>query len=233
MRRQSLHSPTSLPIPMCVTCMSFEHCHPKYSPLCATSPEISRQPHLSPIFSSRKHFSLDLQSHRFNSVSGSSICRRLATAIPQRSFPPTSSPSSHEPPLAASSPPHPLLLLPLIFLLPSSRPLLSSSVPPPNYSPLIPAYQDPYKVLKRTPHFFLHQIGTRTYSVFVHRLKPATVPPGSQPALPPPRGRPPTHPTVSHTPHPASRKVTFQLPLPSSRPKRSSHPPTRFNDFLL
>jgi hypothetical protein len=83
-------------------------------------------------------------------------------------------------------------------------------------------------------------MGSRTDSVSVHRLKPAYVPPDVSPAQPPRRGRPPKVPLVpilkkSPSSCPAARKkVLFDLSRPvPQRPKRISHPPAHFSDFLL
>ena len=56
--------------------------------------------------------------------------------------------------------------------------------------PLTAAYDGPYRVLRRSPHVFELQLGTRVDSVSVHRLKPAFVPDDAVPACPPTRGRP-------------------------------------------
>jgi hypothetical protein len=48
---------------------------------------------------------------------------------------------------------------------------------PPAHPPLAPAYAGPYKVLRRSPLTFQLQIGDRTDTVSVHRLKPAYLPP--------------------------------------------------------
>jgi hypothetical protein len=105
---------------------------------------------------------------------------------------------------------------------------------------LAPLYQGPFKVLQKNPYSFRLQMGSRTDSVSVHRLKPACVPPTVSPAQPPRRGRPPKVPLVpilkqSPSSSPATRKkVLFDLshPIPT-RPTRISHPPARFSDFLL
>jgi hypothetical protein len=135
----------------------------------------------------------------------------------------TSTPSTTEPP----PPPIPkdLLSSPMVFVL-----------SPPTHPPLSPSYSGPFKVLKRSPHSFLLQIGSSTDSVSVQRLKPANLSPGTPPATPPPRGRPPKSilrpPKIpSQQPH---KSVTFlSPPVSSSRPHRSTCIPSRFNNFLL
>ncbi len=65
---------------------------------------------------------------------------------------------------------------------------------PPAHPPLAPASTGPFKVLRRSLLAFQLQIGDRTNTVSVHRLKPAYLPPDATPAQPPLRGRPPAHP---------------------------------------
>ncbi len=92
---------------------------------------------------------------------------------------------------------------------------------PPNSSSLSPAYAGPYKVLKRSPHHFTLQIGSRTDTISVHHLKHAELPAQTLPAQPTARGRPPKsilRSPQSSFPSPSS-SVTFSLPLPTS----SSH----------
>jgi len=118
--------------------------------------------------------------------------------------------------------------------------------------PLEPLYAGPYRVLKRSAHTFELQLGDRTDVVSVHRLKPAVLPAGTQPAAPPRRGRPlksclkPTPPpmdTAAPMPHsppppppPAPHKkmdVVFKL-VPTllgatTRAGRRTRPPARFS----
>jgi hypothetical protein len=105
---------------------------------------------------------------------------------------------------------------------------------------LAPLYKGPFKVLQRFPHSFRLQIGSKTDTISVHRLKPAHLPLGTPPAVPPRRGRPPNSPlpsilkTVTPSSSTCPKSVTFVLdPLPSPRPRRNIHPPSRFSDFLL
>ena len=60
----------------------------------------------------------------------------------------------------------------------ASKPLLS------------PLYRGPYKVLKRCEKFFILQVGDKTDSVSVDRLKAVFSSVPVTPAVPPPRGRP-------------------------------------------
>ncbi len=56
--------------------------------------------------------------------------------------------------------------------------------------PLSPIYDGPYRVLERSTHFFLLEIGDRTDKVSTLRLKAARTPADTEPAKPPRRGRP-------------------------------------------
>ena len=57
--------------------------------------------------------------------------------------------------------------------------------------PLSPLYRGPYKVLSRTPKYFVVQIGSKHDTVSVDRLKPVLSETPVVPQLPPRRGRPP------------------------------------------
>jgi transposase InsO family protein len=113
---------------------------------------------------------------------------------------------------------------------------------PPSHPPLTPAYSGPYKVLRRSPHSFLIQIGPKQDTISVHRLKPASMTPDAQPALPPPRGRPPKvpppRPSILRSPHsppsssPSPKKVTFSSP-PSRHSTRPHKIPSYLSDFSL
>jgi cleavage and polyadenylation specificity factor subunit 1 len=114
---------------------------------------------------------------------------------------------------------------------------------PPSHPPLTPAYSGPYKILRRSPHSFLLQIGSKQDSVSIHRLKPASMPPDAQPALPPTRGRPPknppSHPSIlrspqspSHSSSSSSKKVTFSSP-PTRHSTRPHKTPSYLSDFSL
>ena len=83
--------------------------------------------------------------------------------------------------------------------------------------PLSPAYEGPYRVLERSDRYFRLQVGDRTDSVSVERLKPAVCDSAVQPALPRRRGRPRKSP-----PSPA---VPPALPRPRGRPRKSAPPP--------
>jgi hypothetical protein len=111
---------------------------------------------------------------------------------------------------------------------------------PPAHPPLAPLYKGPFKVLQRLPHSFRLQMGPRTESISMHRLKPAHLPLGTLPAMPPRRGRPPNNslPSIlkSVTPSSPGPRKTLTFALTSSqatRPRRNSHPPSCFSDFLL
>jgi hypothetical protein len=56
--------------------------------------------------------------------------------------------------------------------------------------PLGPLYDGPFQVSSRQREFFRVKMGDREESVSTSRLKPAHVPPGTEPAQPPKRGRP-------------------------------------------
>ena len=96
--------------------------------------------------------------------------------------------------------------------------------------PLSAAYDGPYRVVQRSARFFTLQLGARTDTVSVHRLKPATLAAGSQAAEPPKRGRPrlttaaPSPPAVL-----VPKRVRFLLPPPApaedSPPHLRSPPP--------
>ena len=83
----------------------------------------------------------------------------------------------------------------------------------PNRPALAPLYSGPFRVLERTDSFFVVQYGDKSERVNLHRLKPALLPAGTEPAVPAKRGRPP------RSSSPAAR-------TPRGRPPRSA-PPTR------
>jgi hypothetical protein len=56
----------------------------------------------------------------------------------------------------------------------------------PAHPPLAPTYKVPFRVLQRFPHSFRLQIGSRSDTVSIHRLKPSNVPQDVVPAQPPP-----------------------------------------------
>jgi hypothetical protein len=56
--------------------------------------------------------------------------------------------------------------------------------------PLSPIYDGPYRVLERSTHFFLLEMGDRTDKASTLRLKAARTPADTEPAKPPRRGRP-------------------------------------------
>jgi hypothetical protein len=108
---------------------------------------------------------------------------------------------------------------------------------PPAHPPLAPLYHGPYKVLQRRPHSFRLQIGSRTDSISIHRLKPAHLPVGTLPALPPRRGRPPRDPLPpilkSITPSSPSPRKTVTLPSPLPKPLGPSGTPTHHPVFPI
>jgi len=83
---------------------------------------------------------------------------------------------------------------------------------------LTPLYEGPYEVLSKSEKVFKLWMGARVDSVSITRLKPAYLPPGSCPALPPargrPRGRPPRQINVVAV-H-CRKKVSFWFPPSSS-----------------
>jgi hypothetical protein len=82
---------------------------------------------------------------------------------------------------------------------------------------LSPLYEGPYRVLARNDRVFYLQLGFRVDSVSVSRLKPAFLPAGAGPALPPALGRPPRAPShVAALPGPGRdklvKRVSFWIP---------------------
>jgi hypothetical protein len=55
---------------------------------------------------------------------------------------------------------------------------------------LSPIYDDPYRVMERSTHFFLLEMGDRTDKVSTLRLKAAQTPADAEPAKPSRRGHP-------------------------------------------
>lgn len=101
-------------------------------------------------------------------------------------------------------------------------------------TPLSPLYDGPYTVLNRSPTYFTLQIGTRTDTVSILRLKPVFTSPGSLPAQPPRRGRPPTSSVLKTRPSSISsppKTVRFTvIPSPPTRHStRLIHPPNRLS----
>jgi cleavage and polyadenylation specificity factor subunit 1 len=102
--------------------------------------------------------------------------------------------------------------------------------------PLAPPYEGPYKVVERGPKFFRLDIGGRTVSVSVDRLKPHTGAAAATPAAPARRGRPPRPadpPPSPPTPEfstPAARSPSPGLPATTgARPARPRRPPVRLD----
>ncbi len=90
--------------------------------------------------------------------------------------------------------------------------------------PLSPIYDGPYRVLERSTHFFLFEMGDRTDKVSTLRLKVARTQADTKPAKPPRRGRPIAQAPAVRAPPPKQwgrpRQVTFSLP-PTAPPKTS------------
>jgi hypothetical protein len=110
--------------------------------------------------------------------------------------------------------------------------------------PLSPIFDGPYRVLERSTHFFLLEMGDRTDKVSTLRLKAARTPADTEPAKPPRRGHPVAQAPPVHAPPPKQRgrprQVTFSLPpttpptttsasSASGHPLRSTRPPNRLN----
>jgi hypothetical protein len=100
--------------------------------------------------------------------------------------------------------------------------------------PLSPIYDGPYRVLERSTHFFLLEMGDRTDKVSTLRLKAARTPADTEPAKPLRRGRPVAQAPPIRAPPPKQRgqprQVTFSLPpTASGRPLRTTRPPNRLN----
>jgi hypothetical protein len=102
----------------------------------------------------------------------------------------------------------------------------------------------PYRVLERSTHFFLLEMGDRTNKVSTLRLKAARMPADTEPVKLPRRGRPVAQAPPDRAPPPKQRgrprQVTFSLPptappettsnsSASSRPLRTARPPNRLN----
>lgn len=87
--------------------------------------------------------------------------------------------------------------------------------------PLSPIYDGPYLILQRNPTFFTLQIGSRSDTVSIQRLKPAYILPTTPAAQPPRRGRPPTKPTLKNSPaKPTSNKTVRFITTPIRRSPR-------------
>ena len=152
---------------------------------------------------------------------------------------PSSSPTHHHLP----SPPPPPLTIPTTLQEASHVFIRRGAAAP----PLTPPYSGPFLVISRSPTYFTLQIGPRTDTVSVQRLKLAVMPPDTPSAQPPRRGRPPKRPPsilrTSLSPPPPPKRVRFQgtprIPtdlssttVPSSlsdRPQRQRHPSLRLS----
>jgi hypothetical protein len=82
--------------------------------------------------------------------------------------------------------------------------------------PLSTVYDGPYRVLERSTHFFLLEMGERTDKRSILSLKAARTPIDTEPAKPPRRGRPVAQVPPVCTPPPSQRgrprQVTFSFP---------------------
>ena len=106
---------------------------------------------------------------------------------------------------------------------------------------LSPVYDGPYRVLERSTHFFLLEMGERTDKVPTLRLKVARTRADTEPAKPPRRGHPIAQapPVLALQPTQRGRplQVTFNLPpttqpttsSTSGRPLRNARLPNRLN----
>lgn len=144
--------------------------------------------------------------------------RQLEAAMSRFSPVPTRHNASKSSPLPATIP-TPLLLSRFVFVRRDGH-----------KPPLSPTYDGPYRVLSRSPHFFRLQLGDRSDTVSVHRLKPAFLPDDAVPAVPPKRGRPPRAasplPPPPPLPTPSPPRVRFTFPL-TTRAGRVCRPPLR------
>ncbi len=110
--------------------------------------------------------------------------------------------------------------------------------------PLSPIYDGPYRVLERSAHFFLLEMGDRTDKVSTLRLKAARTPADTEPAKQPRWGRPVAQAPPDRATPPKQRgrprQVTFSLPptappsttstsSASGRPLRAARLPNQFN----
>jgi hypothetical protein len=107
----------------------------------------------------------------------------------------------------------------------------------------VPDLEVPYRVLERSTHFFLQEMGVGTDKVSTLRLKAARTPADTEPAKLPRRGRPVAQAPTVRAPPPTQRgqprQVTFNLPptMPpttsitstSGRPLRNGRLPNRLN----
>ena len=65
------------------------------------------------------------------------------------------------------------------------------------HQPLTPWYEGPFYALERHPKFFKIQLGEKQDNISIDRLKPATVPEGTEPVRPRKRGRPTKNPAAA------------------------------------
>ena len=100
--------------------------------------------------------------------------------------------------------------------------------------PISLLYRGPYRVLKRSEKFFVLQIGEKTNSVSVDRLKPVISSVPVIPGVPPVRGRPRLKPASVPGPpvpgRPPVKKVSFSpvkkvrfSPFPATQLRQNPH----------
>ena len=90
--------------------------------------------------------------------------------------------------------------------------------------PLFPFYRGPYKVLERFEKNFILQIGDKSDSVSVDRLKAVFSSVPVTPAAPPTRGQSCLRPaSVTEPPVHAKKKVWFESPAPATKLHRNPH----------
>ncbi len=97
--------------------------------------------------------------------------------------------------------------------------------------PLSPIYDRPYRVLERSTHFFLLEMGERTDKVSTHRLKAAWTPVDTEAAKPPCRGcAGAAGAATTGDLQPSTDNATNNIIIISIRPPSSQRPaPNRLN----
>jgi hypothetical protein len=91
--------------------------------------------------------------------------------------------------------------------------------------PLTLPYSGPFKVIRRALHAFQVQIGNRSETISTHRLKSCVSSPETAAAVPPRRGRPPSHSLVRNhltkTPGRKPRQETERKQTANSKQKNA------------